>query len=41
MINNEHKDGMQNDLPFKLNVSHYRRKKIMDAITGDRQEKKE
>lgn len=26
-------DDMDNDVPFKLNVSRFRRRKIMDAIT--------
>lgn len=41
MINNELTENMENDLPFKLNVSQFRRKKILDAIMSQKQDKKE
>ena len=34
------KQDMDNDIPFMLNFSLYRRKRIIDAIIGDDDEKK-
>jgi len=41
MINGKLMDSMDPNLPFLLNVSQFRRKKILDAIISDDKQKKE
>lgn len=41
MINGELMEEMEKNLPFKLNVSQFRRRKILDAIMHPDPKKKE
>lgn len=41
MINGELMEEMEKNLPFKLNVSQFRRRKILDAIMNPDPKKKE
>ena len=41
MVNGDFRNIFDQNLPFKLNVSQYRRKKILDAITSDNLKKKD
>ena len=34
-------DDMDPNIPFRLNVSHYRRRKILDAIMSANKDKKD
>ena len=41
MSNGKLSDEMDENIPFKLNVSQFRRKKILDAIMSEEKDKKE
>lgn len=41
MINGELMEEMETNLPFKLNVSQFRRRKILDAIMSTDNKKKD